>query len=108
MTRALQAGHPVTLDTIQTMADGLGAPFTGDLNLAIVRELVDDVVIVTEDEIVTALKLMLDRTKLLVEGAAAAGVAALLTGKAGIGTGAVTAAVLTGGNIDLGRLKSIL
>jgi threonine dehydratase len=90
------------------MADGLGAPFTGDLNLAIVRELVDDVVIVTEDEIVTALKLVLDRTKLLVEGAAAAGVAALLTGKAGIGTGAVTAAVLTGGNIDMARLKSIL
>jgi threonine dehydratase len=108
MTRALEAGHPVALETIQTMADGLGAPFTGDLNLAIVRELVDDVVIVTEDEIVTALKLVLDRTKLLVEGAAAAGVAALLTGKAGIGTGAVTAAVLTGGNIDMARLKSIL
>jgi threonine dehydratase len=108
MTRALEAGHPVALETIQTMADGLSAPFTGDLNLAIVRELVDDVVLVTEDEIVDALKLVLDRTKLLVEGASAAGVAALLTGKAGISTGAVTAAVLTGGNIDLGRLKSIL
>jgi threonine dehydratase len=108
MTRALQAGEPVALETIQTMADGLGAPFTGELNLAIVRELVDDVVIVTEDEIIDALKLVLDRTKLLIEGAAAAGIAALLTGKAGIGTGAVTAAVLTGGNIDLARLKSIL
>lgn len=108
MTRALEAGKPVPLETIQTMADGLGAPFTGDLNLAIVRELVDDVVLVSEDEIVSALKIVLDRTKLLVEGAAAAGVAALLTGKAGIGTGSVTAAVLTGGNIDLARLKSIL
>jgi threonine dehydratase len=108
MTSALQAGHPVVLESIQTMADGLGAPFTGDLNLAIVRELVDDVVLVTDDEIVDALKLVLDRTKLLVEGAAAAGVAALLTGKAAVDTGAVTATVLTGGNIDLGRLKSLL
>ncbi|MEZ4532551.1 MAG: threonine/serine dehydratase [Thermomicrobiales bacterium] len=108
MTRALEAGHPVTLESTNTMADGLTAPFTGELNLAIVRELVDDVVLVSEDEIVTALKLVLDRTKLLIEGAAAAGIAALLTGKAGIGTGSVTAAVLTGGNIDLDRLKSIL
>lgn len=108
MTRALASGHPVTLETIQTIADGLGAPFTGEINLAIAREHVDDVVLVTEDEIVTALKLVLDRTKLLIEGAAAAGIAALLTGKAGVETGAVTAAVLTGGNIDLGRLKSLL
>lgn len=108
MTRALEAGRPVPLESIRTVADGLGAPFTGETNLAIVRELVDDVVLVTEDEIVDALRLVLDRTKLLIEGAAAAGIAALLTGKAGIGTGAVTAAVLTGGNIDLPRLKSML
>lgn len=108
MTRALEAGHPVALETIQTMADGLGAPFTAELNLAIVRELVDDVVLVSEDEIIDALKLVLDRTKLLIEGASAAGIAALLTGKAGGDSGAITAAILTGGNIDLGRLKSLL
>lgn len=108
MTRALEAGHPVELETIRTIADGLGAPFTGEPNLSIVRELVDDVVLVTDDEIVTALKLVLDRTKLLIEGAAAAAIAALLTGKAGIGTGAMTATVLTGGNIDLGRLRDLL
>ena len=108
MTRALAAGHPVSLESIQTMADGLGAPFTGETNLAIVRDMVDDVVLVSDAEIIDALKLVLDRTKLLIEGAAAAGIAALLTGKAGIAPGAVTAAVLTGGNIDLPRLKSIL
>lgn len=108
MTRALRAGHPVTLDSTDTFADGLTAPYTGDLNLAIVRELVDDVVLVTDDEIATALKLVLDRAKLLVEGAAAASVAALLTGKAGVETGSVTVAMLSGGNIDLGRLKSLL
>ena len=108
MTRALEAGHPVTLESVNTFADGLTAPYTGELNLAIVRELVDDVVLVTDDEIATALRLVLDRTKLLIEGAAAAGVAALLTGKAGVETGAVTATVLTGGNIELARLKSLL
>lgn len=108
MTRALEAGKPVTLDAVDTFADGLTAPYTGELNLAIVRELVDDVVLVTDDEIATALTIILDRTKLLVEGAAAAGVAALLTGKAGVETGAVTVAVLSGGNIDLSRLKSLL
>ncbi len=108
MTRALAAGHPVTLDSVDTFADGLTAPFTSELNLAIVRELVADVVLVTDDEIATALKLVLDRTKVLIEGAAAAGIAALLTGKAGVQKGAVTAAVLTGGNIDLGRLKALL
>ncbi len=108
MTRALEAGHPVTLESVDTFADGLTAPFTSELNLAIVRELVDDVVLVTDDEIATALKLVLDRTKLLIEGAAAAGIAALLTGKAGVQKGAVTAAVLSGGNIDLGRLKALL
>jgi threonine dehydratase len=108
MTRALEAGIPVTLDSVDTFADGLTAPYTGELNLAIARELVDDVVLVTDDEIATALRLILDRTKLLVEGAASAGVAALLTGKAGVPTGAVTVAVLSGGNIDLGRLKGVL
>lgn len=108
MTRALAAGHPVTLDRIDTLADGLGAPFTGELNLSIVRELIDDVVLVNDDEIAAALRMVLDRTKLLIEGAAAAGIAALLTGKAGVETGAMTVAVLTGGNIDLGRLKSLL
>ncbi len=108
MTRALEAGKPVMLESVDTFADGLTAPFTGELNLAIVRELVDDVVLVTDDEIATALRLILDRTKLLVEGAAAAGVAALLTGKAGVETGAVTVAILSGGNIDLARLKGVL
>lgn len=108
MTRALRAGHPVTLESTDTFADGLTAPYTGELNLAIVRELVDDVVLVTDDEIATALKLVLDRAKLLVEGAAAASIAALLTGKAAVETGAVTVAMLSGGNIDLARLKAIL
>jgi threonine dehydratase len=108
MTRALEAGKPVLLESVDTFADGLTAPYTGELNLAIARELVDDIVLVTDDEIATALKLILDRTKLLVEGAAAAGVAALLTGKAGVETGAVTVAILSGGNIDLARLKGVL
>ena len=62
----------------------------------------------TDDEILAALRLILERTKLLVEPAGAAAVAALMTGKAGIETGARTVAILSGGNIDLERLKRVL
>jgi threonine dehydratase len=108
MSRALESGAPVRLETVDTIADGLSAPFTGESNLAIVQTLVDDVILVSDDEIANALRIILDRTKLLAEPAAAASVAALLTGKAGVPAGAQTVAILTGGNIDLGRLKTLL
>jgi threonine dehydratase len=108
MTHAIEAGHPVRLDRVDSIADGLCAPFTADLNLAIVRSLVDDVVLVAEDEIVSALKLVMSRAKQVIEPAAAASLAALLTGKAASRHGAECVAVLTGGNIDLERLKGLL
>jgi threonine dehydratase len=106
--RALEAGKPVRLERSSTIADGLAAPFTADLPLAIIRRDVDDIVLVTDDEIVAALRVVLERTKLLVEPAGAAAVAALMAGKAGAPVGARTVAVLSGGNIDLDRLKSLL
>ncbi len=108
MTAALEAGHPVHLDSINTMADGLAAPFTAELNLGIVQRYVDDVVLVTEDEIAGATKLALEQTKLLTEPASGAALAALITGKAAIPTGAATAIIITGGNVDVNRLKSLL
>jgi threonine dehydratase len=108
MTRAIEAGHPVRLEKVESIADGLGAPFTADLNLAIVRQLADDVVLVAEDEIITALKLVMSRAKQVIEPAAAAPVAALLTGKSASKHGTNCVAILTGGNIDLDRLKGIL
>jgi len=107
MTRAIEAGHPVKLDRVESIADGLCAPFTADLNLAIVHSLADDVVLVAEDEIVSTLKLIMSRAKQVIEPAAAP-VAALLTGKAASRHGADCVAVLTGGNINLDRLKGLL
>jgi threonine dehydratase len=106
--RALQAGAPVRLEKIETIADGLAAPFTTELPLAIAQRYVDDVVLVTDDEIMAAQRLILARTKLLAEPAGAAGVAALMTGKAAVPHGANTVAILSGGNIDLARLKNVL
>jgi threonine dehydratase len=108
MTEALRAGSPVRLESISTIADGLAAPFTGELNLSIVRQYVDDVVIVTDDEIVEAMRLVMHHAKLLPEPAAAAGIAALMTGKAAVPVGAETATIITGGNIDLPKLKELL
>jgi threonine dehydratase len=106
--QGLRAGQPVRIERNDTIADGLSAPFTADLNLAIIAQHVDDMITVTDDEIAAALRLILARTKLLVEPAGAAAVAALLTGKAAVPTGANTAAILSGGNIGLDRLKALL
>jgi threonine dehydratase len=106
--QSLRAGKPARLETIETIADGLGAPFTTELPLSIIQRYVDDVVLLSDDEILQALRLILGRTKQLVEPAGAAAVAALLTNKAAVPHGAKTVAILTGGNIDLARLKGVL
>ena len=72
------------------------------------REYVDDVATLTDEQIVEAVRLVLAHCKLLVEPAGAAGVAALLCGKIPLAPGDTVVAVLSGGNFDLGRLKTIL
>jgi len=106
--RSLAVGRPVTLERIETIADGLAAPFAAALTQAIIERHVDDVVLVGDDEIVTALRLILERTKLLVEPAGAAAVAALLSGKAGLPQGTRSVATLSGGNVDRETLKRLL
>ena len=95
---SLDAGRCVTLERVTTMADGIALRAPSELTLAHVRAYVDDVVTVTEEEISTAVLLLLERTKALVEPAGAVGLAALLAGKVG-GTGPVTT-ILSGGNVD--------
>jgi threonine ammonia-lyase medium form len=106
--RALDAGGPVRLDTVETIADGLGAPATGPIVLEHIRALVDDVVLVTDERIAAALRFILERCKLLVEPAGAAAIAALLHGVITVPSGARVVAVLSGGNIDLQRLRTLL
>jgi threonine dehydratase len=89
-----------------TIADGIAVKSPGELTMGILNELLDDLVDVTDEEISEAITLLLERSKLVVEGAGAVGVAALLTGKVG-GEGPVCA-VLSGGNIDPTLLISVM
>ena len=89
-----------------TIADGIAVKHPGVLTMAILDDLLDDLVHVEDEEISEAITMLLERTKLVVEGAGAASVAALLTGKAG-GSGDVCA-LLSGGNIDPTLLISVM
>ena len=107
MRASLDAGSPQQIAP-RTVADGLAAPMVGEMTLDVVRRCVDDVVVVTDDDIVAALRDVLAFTKILVEPAGAAAVAALTSGKVRPGQGTRVVAVLSGGNVDLDRLKSLL
>ncbi|CAA9212954.1 MAG: Threonine dehydratase, catabolic @ L-serine dehydratase, (PLP)-dependent [uncultured Arthrobacter sp.] len=99
---SLAADALVPLTKVSTIADGIAVGRPGQLPFSIIRELVDDVVTVSEDSLARALIFLLERTKMVVEPAGAVGVAALLDGKLtenGVLPGN-TAVVLSGGNID--------
>jgi threonine dehydratase len=89
-----------------TIADGIAVKTPGELTMSILDTVLDDIISVTDEEISQAIVLLLERTKLVVEGAGAVGVAALLSGKVG-GTGCVVP-VLSGGNIDATLLISVM
>jgi threonine dehydratase len=89
-----------------TIADGIFVKHPGELTMSILDELLDDMVDVADEEISEAIVLLLERAKVVVEGAGAVGVAALLSGRAG-GDGPV-AIVLSGGNIDATLLISVM
>lgn len=95
---SLAAGEPLTVPTTPTIADGIAVARPGDLTFELVRDLVDEVVTVTDDDIARALLVLLERAKQVVEPAGAAGVAAILAGK--VSAEGPTAAILSGGNID--------
>jgi threonine dehydratase len=98
MHASLEAGTPVRLPSISTVADGIAIGRPGDLTFAHVTALVDDVVTVTDEDISRALLMLLERGKLVVEPAGGVGVAALMAGVVHVEPPAVV--VLTGGNID--------
>ena len=95
---SLAEGHPVALRAMSTMADGIAVGRPGDVPFRAIREYVDDVVTVSEESLSTALLMLLERAKLLVEPAGAAAVAALMDHPDRFETPAV--AVLSGGNVD--------
>jgi threonine dehydratase len=89
-----------------TIADGIYVKQPGELTMGILEDRLDDLIDVTDDQIAAAIVLLLERTKLLVEGAGAVGVAAILADKVG-GEGPVCA-LLSGGNIDATLLISVM
>lgn len=105
---SLAAGEPVAVDSALTIADGIAVKRPGSLTLALIRRWVDGIVVVGEDDVAEAMVFLLERAKLVVEGAGAVGVAALLAGNVeGAGPG-TTAVVLSGGNVDPGLLGQIV
>ncbi|HEX9069401.1 MAG TPA: threonine/serine dehydratase [Ktedonobacterales bacterium] len=108
MTEALRKGEPVSITEMNTIADGLAAPFAGKLNLLAVQRYVDGIVLVSDDEIRHAMRVLLERAKIMTEPAGAAAVAALLAGRVGQREGDRVVAVVSGANIDVPRLLSLL
>jgi threonine dehydratase len=108
MTRSLASGVAEHLDSLDTIADGLAAPFVGKHNLDHVQAFVDDVVTVTDAQIVEAMGLILERGKVLAEAAAASTYAALLSGKIPVSSNQTVVCVLSGGNVDVARLVQLL
>jgi threonine dehydratase len=95
---SLAAGEPVQIITAPTIADGIVVGRPGDLNFAIIRDTVDQIVTVADDDTARALVLLLERAKLVVEPAGAVGVAGALTGAYSVD--GPTVIILSGGNID--------
>jgi threonine dehydratase len=95
---SLRAGHPVALERMTTMADGIAVARPGDIPFAAIQQYVDDVVTVSEESISRALVLLLERAKMVVEPAGATAVAAVMEQPQAYAGPVV--AVLSGGNID--------
>jgi len=95
---SLAAGEPRQVPVVPTIADGIAVYRPGELNFEIIRDTIDEVVTVSEDDIARALLVLLERAKLVVEPAGAVAVAAMMTGA--VRSDGPVVAVLSGGNID--------
>jgi threonine dehydratase len=108
MLRSVAAGHPVPLERVDTIADGIAVKEVAELTLAHVRAFVDEIVTVDDEEISSALVLLLERAKAVVEPAGAAALAAVLAGRVGGPPDAPVAVVLSGGNVDPALLTRLI
>jgi threonine dehydratase len=108
MSRSLQQGAPAHLDEVDTIADGLAPPFAGEHTFAHVQRFVDEMVRVTDQEIIDAVRVLIQRCKLAVEPSGAAGLAALMSGRVTPAAGSTVVCVISGGNIGPDVLKQLL
>ena len=106
---ALAAGKPVPVARpANTLCDGMTPPFVGALPLGIARDAVDEIVTVSESQVLQALELLITRAKLVVEGSGAAATAAVLAGLGSLPRDGRVVAIVSGGNADPERLLAAL
>ncbi len=106
--QSLSRGEIVERDAVDTIADGIATHRVGERPFEIIRERVDEVVTVTDDELADTLTRLLERSKIVAEPAGAAGLAALHHGRFAIEDGEVVVPVISGGNIDLNVLTTVI
>jgi threonine dehydratase len=107
MQKSVQAGHMVTLDRVDCLIDGLRVKRVGEKNFQIVQRYVDEIVALPDDEIFDNVLWVMGHCKVVVEGAAAASVAALRAGLVHAPAGSKVTCVLSGGNLNLAQLKGM-
>ena len=107
MAESLKEGKIITLSSVDTVADGIKVKTPGDLTFDMCREYVDEVVTVSEGEIASAILTVLEKQKLVAEGAGAVGIAAAMYGKVDL-QGKTVCALLSGGNVDVTMLERIM
>lgn len=106
MKASIEAGHVVELDSAKTIADGIAVKKPGELTFELCSRYVDEIVTVDDDEIAQAILLLMERGKMVAEGAGAAAVAAIMSRKFDV-SGKVVA-VISGGNIDVTMISRII
>ena len=107
MARSVETGEAVTLETVQTFADGIAVKHPGDVTFEMVQKYVDAVVTVSEDEIAAAILALIEKQKLIAEGAGAVSVAAAMFHKLPI-EGKKVVCIVSGGNIDVNILSRVI
>jgi threonine dehydratase len=105
---SLAAHRPIGARSANTICDGIAVKRPGDFTLPLVERYVDEVVTVSDDEVAQAMVLLLERSKLVVEGAGAVAVAALMQGRVEAPSGGEVCAVLSGGNVDASLLSECI
>lgn len=108
MSASLRAGYPITLPQVNTIADGIAVKTPGELTYRYCEKYLDDVVTVDDDDIAKAVLHLMEKAKIVSEGAGAAGVAAALAEKVALRPDRPTLALLSGGNIDVTMIARII
>ncbi len=109
MTNSIKSGKPEIFDTInnKTIADTLAAPFAGKITFEYVKKYVDDIINVSEDEMIESLRMMIERLKIVPEPSASACFVPIVFNKLNVPSKSKCLVVVCGGNIDLKRIKSL-